>query len=79
MTKSEILEKIKSVKRKLDEMRQYKIVMAEDGVKPDWDDKVLDALRIPRTSLPDVVDTTGVLGPASALDGTPLSEALPAA
>src|SRR5690606_35612913 len=32
----------------------------------DWDDKLLDALRIPRTALPRIVDTTGVVGAASA-------------
>lgn len=36
-----------------------------------WDDMVLDALRIPRSILPTVVDSTGVLGAASALDGSP--------
>ncbi len=39
MTKSEIKEKISSIRRKLDELRQYKIVMAEEGVLPDRDDK----------------------------------------
>lgn len=37
----------------------------------DWDDKVLDALRIPRSMLPEVVDTSGALGPATALPGAP--------
>jgi glycerol kinase len=35
----------------------------------DWDDKPLAALRIPRATLPQIVDTTGVLGPATALAG----------
>ena len=37
----------------------------------DWDDGALEALRIPRTSLPTIVDSSGVLGPASALAGSP--------
>jgi glycerol kinase len=37
----------------------------------DWDDAVLDALRVPRTMLPDLVDSTGVIGPARALPGQP--------
>jgi glycerol kinase len=36
-----------------------------------WHDKVLDALRIPVASLPQVVDTSGILGTATALDGAP--------
>ena len=46
------------------------------GDAADWDDKVLDALRIPRASLPHVVDSSGVLGPATALDGAPPIAAL---
>ena len=42
----------------------------------DWDDKVLDALRIPRAALPTIVDSTGALGPASALPGAPPLAAL---
>jgi glycerol kinase len=42
----------------------------------DWDDKVLDVLRIPRGALPTVVDTSGVLGPATALAGAPPIAAL---
>jgi glycerol kinase len=42
----------------------------------DWDDKILDALRIPRSMLPQVVDTTGELGTASALPGAPPITAL---
>jgi glycerol kinase len=36
-----------------------------------WDDRVLEALRIPTHLLPRVVDSTGVLGPATALPGEP--------
>ena len=36
-----------------------------------WDDRVLDALRIPRAMLPAIVNSSGVLGPASALPGAP--------
>jgi glycerol kinase len=42
----------------------------------DWDDKILEALRIPRSALPAVVDSSGVLGPASALPGAPPLAAL---
>ena len=41
-----------------------------------WDERVLDALRIPRACLPEVVDTSGVVGSASALDGAPPIAAL---
>ena len=41
------------------------------GDSRDWDDKVLDALRIPRSALPTVVDSTGTVGPATALAGAP--------
>jgi glycerol kinase len=37
----------------------------------DWDDTVLDALRIPRACLPRIVDSTGALGLATALPGAP--------
>lgn len=43
-------------------------------VRPDlsgWDDRVLDALRIPRSMLPAIVDSTGELGQAAALPGAP--------
>jgi glycerol kinase len=46
------------------------------GDGSDWDDKVLDALRIPRSALPTVVDSTGVLAPATALPGAPPIAAL---
>jgi glycerol kinase len=36
-----------------------------------WNDTILDALRIPRGVLPTVVDSSGVVGPASALPGAP--------
>jgi glycerol kinase len=37
----------------------------------DWSDELLEKLRIPRASLPTVVDSTGVVGPATALQGAP--------
>jgi glycerol kinase len=37
----------------------------------DWDDAVLQRLSIPRTVLPAVVDSAGVVGEASALPGAP--------
>jgi glycerol kinase len=37
----------------------------------DWDNHVLDVLRVPRRMLPRLVDSSGVLGPASALSGAP--------
>jgi glycerol kinase len=37
----------------------------------DWNDAVLDAFSIPRSILPDVVDSVGVCGLASALPGAP--------
>jgi glycerol kinase len=37
----------------------------------DWSDDLLDRLRIPRSALPTVVDSTGVVGAATALDGAP--------
>ncbi len=36
-----------------------------------WDEAVLARLRIPATALPTVVDSTGIVGPATALDGAP--------
>lgn len=41
-----------------------------------WHGKVLDALRIPERMLPAVVDSSGVLGAATALDGAPPIAAL---
>ncbi len=37
-----------------------------------WDGDVLDALRIPRAVLPTIVDSSGPLGPATALPGAPI-------
>jgi glycerol kinase len=37
----------------------------------DWADHVLDAVRVPRATLPTVVDSTGVVGLATALSGAP--------
>jgi glycerol kinase len=45
-------------------------LMRGDG--SDWDDAMLDALRIPRAVLPAIVDSSGALGPAVALDGAPV-------
>jgi glycerol kinase len=42
----------------------------------DWDDRMLDALRIPRATLPTVVDSSGVVGEATALPGAPPIAAL---
>lgn len=42
-----------------------------DATATDWDDVLLDKLGIPRRALPQVVDSIGVIGPASALDGSP--------
>lgn len=36
-----------------------------------WDDRVLEALRIPKGVLPEVVDSSGRIGDAIALDGSP--------
>ncbi len=36
-----------------------------------WDDSILEALRIPASVLPTVVDSSGVIGPATALAGAP--------
>lgn len=41
-----------------------------------WHDRLLDALRIPHAALPDIVDSTGILGAATALDGAPPIAAL---
>jgi len=42
----------------------------------DWSDSVLDVLRIPRTMLPTLVDSSGAIGEASALPGRPSIAAL---
>jgi glycerol kinase len=44
--------------------------LLDDNVEQ-WDDSVLDALRIPRNALAQPVDSLGVLGEASALPGSP--------
>ncbi len=36
-----------------------------------WSDPVLDVLRIPRSVLPEIVDSTGIVGEATALAGAP--------
>jgi glycerol kinase len=36
-----------------------------------WNDKILEALNIPRSVLPEIVDSSGVVGPATALPGAP--------
>jgi glycerol kinase len=41
-----------------------------------WNPAALEALRVPESALPQLVDTSGVLGPASALDGAPPIAAL---
>jgi glycerol kinase len=38
----------------------------------DWDDAILEALRIPRAMLPSIVNSSGAVGEASALSGAPL-------
>jgi glycerol kinase len=42
------------------------------GTGVDWDDTMLDALRIPRGVLPVIVDSSGAVGEASALSGAPV-------
>jgi glycerol kinase len=42
----------------------------------DWNDKVLDALNIPRSMLPRLVDTSGEIAPATALTGAPMLSSL---
>ena len=42
----------------------------------DWNDAVLDALRIPRRMLPRLVDTSGPIAPATALPGAPVLASL---
>ena len=43
-----------------------------DADGADWDDAKLDALRIPRAVLPRIVDSSGAVGEAGALDGAPV-------
>jgi glycerol kinase len=45
-------------------------LLTHDG--SDWDDAMLDALRIPRSVLPRIVDSSGAVGEAAALDGAPV-------
>jgi glycerol kinase len=45
-------------------------LLRSDG--SDWDDTMLDALRIPRSVLPVIVDSSGPVGEASALSGAPV-------
>jgi glycerol kinase len=42
-----------------------------DQATLDWDERLLERLRIPRAMLPAVVDSSGPVGPARALDGAP--------
>ncbi len=42
-----------------------------DPTVSEWDGRVLEALRIPPTVMPRIVDSAGELGPASALPGAP--------
>ncbi len=49
-------------------------MMRGDGT--DWEDKILDAVRVPRRFLPTVVDSSGIVGQATALDGAPPIAAL---
>ncbi|HYH49211.1 MAG TPA: FGGY-family carbohydrate kinase [Acidimicrobiia bacterium] len=44
-------------------------LLAPDG--SGWDDRVLGQLRIPREVLPEIVDSSGVVGAAAALPGAP--------
>jgi glycerol kinase len=41
-----------------------------------WNPSVLEALRVPESALPALVDTSGVIGPARSLDGAPPIAAL---
>ena len=38
----------------------------------DWDDALLARLNIPRSSMPTIVDSSGPIAPATALDGAPM-------
>ncbi len=44
--------------------------LADHGVTG-WDQKILDAIRIPSPMMPTIVDTAGVIGTAAALPGAP--------
>jgi hypothetical protein len=39
LTPKEALEKIKTIRGKLQDMKEYKAILAEDGMKPDEEDK----------------------------------------
>lgn len=39
LSEKELLEKIKTIRGKLQDMKEYKAILAEDGLKPDEDDK----------------------------------------
>ena len=41
------------------------------GDATDWDERVLDVFRLPRTMLPSLVDSSGPIGEATALPGSP--------
>lgn len=41
------------------------------AARDDWNGELLEAVRVPRRALPAIVDSSGVLGPASALPGAP--------
>ena len=49
-------------------------LMRGDGT--DWDDRILEPLRIPRAALPTVVDSSGIVAQATALVGAPPIAAL---
>ncbi len=44
-------------------------LLVADGT--DWNDRLLDRLRVPRAMLPEIVDSSGVCGTATAIDGAP--------
>jgi glycerol kinase len=46
------------------------------GDASDWNPAVLEALRVPESVLPELVDTSGIIGPARALPGAPPLAAL---
>jgi glycerol kinase len=52
------------------------VTLLVDPSTTQWDGDVLERLRIPPAMLPRIVDSTGELGPASALAGAPLVCAL---
>jgi glycerol kinase len=48
----------------------------ESRGQPQWDGRVLDRLRIPDGMLPEIVDSSGIIGDATALPGAPPIAAL---